>query len=97
MSLQEFGEKWIDVDTDQQIVTAYVGLTPIFATIVSTGRYGPSKTVKGEYRIWAKVAAIAMSSSSQSVSAPPCAEWSAPCVSATCSVVASAPPSTTCS
>jgi lipoprotein-anchoring transpeptidase ErfK/SrfK len=53
-------EKWIDIDTSQQIITAYTGRTPVFATLVSTGRFGPSQTVKGEYRIWAKVAAIAM-------------------------------------
>lgn len=54
------GEKWIDIDVSAQILTAYVGDTPVYAALVSTGREGPSKTVEGEYRIWAKVAAIAM-------------------------------------
>ncbi len=53
-------EKWIDVDIRQQIVTAYRGTVPVFSTLASTGRAGPSRTVKGQYRIWAKVAAIAM-------------------------------------
>jgi hypothetical protein len=53
------GEKWIDVDIDEQIITAYEGETPVYVTMVSSGRYG-SPTVKGEYRIWAKIAAIAM-------------------------------------
>lgn len=53
------GEKWIDVDTFAQIITAYIGEKPVYVTPVSTGRFG-SPTVKGEYRIWAKIAAIAM-------------------------------------
>lgn len=53
-------ERWIDVDVKSQIVTAYVGDTPVYATLVSTGRYGGSRTVKGQFRVWVKVAAIAM-------------------------------------
>jgi lipoprotein-anchoring transpeptidase ErfK/SrfK len=53
------GEKWIDVDTGEQIVTAYEGEIPVYITMVSSGRFG-SPTVKGEYRIWSKIAAIAM-------------------------------------
>jgi lipoprotein-anchoring transpeptidase ErfK/SrfK len=54
-------EKWIDVDIAQQIITAYTGDNPVYAALVSTGRAGrASRTVKGEYRIWAKIAAIAM-------------------------------------
>jgi hypothetical protein len=56
-------ERWIDVDIDEQILTAYEGERPVFATLISSGRRGPSATVKGEYRIWAKVAAIAMDNS----------------------------------
>lgn len=54
------GEKWIDVDVQEQVLTAYEGQRPVFTTMVSSGRRGRSATVKGEYRIWAKVAAIAM-------------------------------------
>jgi hypothetical protein len=54
------GERWVDVDLDRQIITAYEGDTPLYATMVSTGRGGKSRTVKGEFTIWAKIAAIAM-------------------------------------
>jgi lipoprotein-anchoring transpeptidase ErfK/SrfK len=56
----EPNERWIDVDTKQQILTAYQGSTPVYVSLISSGRYGPARTVKGEYRIWAKVSAIAM-------------------------------------
>jgi len=32
------GERWIDVDLDQQVLIAYEGATPVFATLVSSGR-----------------------------------------------------------
>ena len=53
-------EKWIDVNVAQQVLTAYIGDIPVYTTLVSTGRYGASRTVTGEFRIWAKVSAIAM-------------------------------------
>lgn len=31
-------ERWFDVDLDQQILVAYEGLRPVYATLVSTGR-----------------------------------------------------------
>lgn len=52
------GERWIDVDTEQQVVTAYAGETPVFATLASTGRgRGQSiqTTPKGDFRIWVKL------------------------------------------
>lgn len=33
-------EKWFDVDLDAQILVAYEGTRPVYATLVSTGRYG---------------------------------------------------------
>lgn len=54
------GEKWIDVDTTGQVAIAFEGDTPVYVTLVSTGREGPSRTVTGEFRMWGKVAAIAM-------------------------------------
>jgi len=54
------GEKWIDVDVSEQVITAYEGDRPVYAAMVSTGRGGASRTVMGEYRIWVKVSAIAM-------------------------------------
>ncbi|HEY3237225.1 MAG TPA: L,D-transpeptidase [Polyangiaceae bacterium] len=51
-------ERWIDVDLDQQILTAYIGNKAVFSTMVSTGkgREGtPEATPKGAFRIWAKL------------------------------------------
>ncbi|MBN2802827.1 MAG: L,D-transpeptidase [Deltaproteobacteria bacterium] len=53
-------QKWIDVDTNNQIATAYIGDKPVYSTLVSTGRKGPSHTKTGLFNIWVKVAAIAM-------------------------------------
>lgn len=33
-------EKWFDVDLDTQILVAYEGVRPVYATLVSTGKYG---------------------------------------------------------
>ncbi len=33
-------ERWFDVDLDQQILVAYHGARPVYATLVSTGKYG---------------------------------------------------------
>jgi len=60
-------EKWIDVDLERQVITAYVGDAPVYATMISTGRGGKSKTVKGEYRIWSKIAAIAMDNTEEAI------------------------------
>jgi len=50
-------ERWIDVSVTEQVLIAYEGRTPRFATLVSTGadRAG-SATPLGEFRIWAKLA-----------------------------------------
>jgi hypothetical protein len=62
-------ERWIDVDLDRQVITAYEGDAPVYATMVSTGRGGKSRTVKGEYRIWSKIAAIAMDNTEELIEA----------------------------
>lgn len=52
------GERWIDVDTHNQVLTAYEGDKPVFATLVSTGkgREGTElATPKGAFRIWVKL------------------------------------------
>jgi lipoprotein-anchoring transpeptidase ErfK/SrfK len=69
-------ERWVDVDTKTQMLTAYEGKTPVYVTMVSTGRYGGSKTAKGEFRVWAKVSAIAMDNTDEELEAetPPDAE-----------------------
>jgi hypothetical protein len=55
------GELWIDVDLDQQILTAMVGEEPVFTTLVSSGAKSP--TPRGVFRIRNKQAVGAMSSS----------------------------------
>jgi lipoprotein-anchoring transpeptidase ErfK/SrfK len=49
------GEKWFDVDLDSQVMIAYEGASPIYATLVSTGsRKHP--TPWSTRRIWLKYA-----------------------------------------
>ena len=57
------GERWVDVDLATQTLVASEGETPVFATLVSTGkgREGTdSATPKGEFRIWVKLASSNM-------------------------------------
>lgn len=56
----ESGERWLDVDLDEQVVVAYEGRTPVYATLVSTGsKKWPTRT--GIYRFWIKFAETDMS------------------------------------
>ncbi|MFZ1864137.1 MAG: L,D-transpeptidase, partial [Polyangiales bacterium] len=49
-------DRWIDVDVDRQVLVAYEGETPAFATLVSTGRNTKqSETPLGTFRIWVKL------------------------------------------
>lgn len=49
-------ERWIDVDLQEQVLTAYEGDSLIFATLVSTGRpSAQSRTPTGTFRIWVKL------------------------------------------
>ena len=53
-------ERWFDIDLDRQVLVAYEGETPVYATLVSTGsRKFPTEA--GIYRIWIKFAETAMS------------------------------------
>jgi lipoprotein-anchoring transpeptidase ErfK/SrfK len=57
------GERWFDVELATQILTAYVGDEPAFATLVSTGRGQEGTelaTPKGSQRIWVKLQASDM-------------------------------------
>lgn len=57
-------ERWIDVELASQTLVAYEGTTPVFATLVSTGRGGqgtPQATPKGVHRIWVKLRSTDMS------------------------------------
>lgn len=51
-------DQWIDVDVGEQVLVAYRGKTPVFATLVASGRSSP--TPLGNYPIWAKVASMDM-------------------------------------
>lgn len=49
-------DRWIDIDIDQQVLVAYEGRQPTFATLVSTGRNSKqSETPLGVFQIWAKL------------------------------------------
>ncbi len=49
--------RWLDVDISEQVLVAYEGLSPRFATLVSTGRNRRSHaTPLGAHRIWIKLA-----------------------------------------
>lgn len=62
------GEKWIDVSILQQVLVAYEGLTPVYATLVSTGEAGlgdpktTRSTVLGAFRINTKFITTTMDS-----------------------------------
>ncbi|MBI5545994.1 MAG: L,D-transpeptidase [Deltaproteobacteria bacterium] len=47
-------ERWVDIDLAQQVLVAYEGTRPVFATLVSTGG-AHNPTPEGLYRIWVKL------------------------------------------
>ncbi|MBN1656456.1 MAG: L,D-transpeptidase [Deltaproteobacteria bacterium] len=53
--------QWIDVDLGEQVVVAYRGETPQYATLISSGR-PPNRTPRGDYPIWGKASSISMKS-----------------------------------
>jgi len=56
-------ERWLDVDLENQVLTAYEGARPVFVTLVSTGigREGTdTATPKGVHRVWVKLMATDM-------------------------------------
>ena len=54
-------ERWIDVHLDSQTLIAYEGHTPVYATVVSSGRpWRGRETPRGEFRIWVKLATTTM-------------------------------------
>lgn len=52
-------EQWIDVNVGEQVLVAYRGRRPVYATMISSGKN--NKTPLGNYPIWAKVASMDMS------------------------------------
>ncbi len=51
-------DQWIDVDLGEQVLVAYRGEQPVFATLISSGR--SHGTPMGNYPVWAKVASMDM-------------------------------------
>ncbi|WP_407667499.1 L,D-transpeptidase family protein [Myxococcus dinghuensis] len=51
----ESGERWFDVDLDAQVLVAYEGERPVYATLISSGKPG-TDTPEGLYRVWIKFA-----------------------------------------
>lgn len=48
---------WVDIDVSSQVLVAYSGDEPIFATLISSGRAGRNHaTPHGLFRIWVKLA-----------------------------------------
>jgi len=54
------GEKWIHVDLDQQVLVAYEGRLPVFATLIASGKEGYD-TPTGIYRVGHSYLSITMS------------------------------------
>jgi len=49
-------DRWIDVDIERQVLVAYEGTTPMFATLVSPGRNNKhSETPTGIFEFWVKL------------------------------------------
>jgi hypothetical protein len=56
-------ERWLDVDTTSQVLTAYEGDRPVFATLISTGKGATGTeqaTPLGKHRIWVKLVSTDM-------------------------------------
>jgi hypothetical protein len=53
--------QWVDVDLGEQVVVAYLGAEPVYATLTSSGRE-PNHTPRGNYPVWGKASAITMKS-----------------------------------
>lgn len=51
-------DQWIDVNLGEQVLVAYRGAEPVYATLVASGKGSP--TPRGNYPIWAKVASMTM-------------------------------------
>lgn len=63
-------ERWIDVSLDQQLLVAYEGDKPVYATLVSSGKKGNDeesfRTPKGKWRIKTKHISSSMAGSTAS-------------------------------
>ncbi|MBF5040981.1 L,D-transpeptidase family protein [Aggregicoccus sp. 17bor-14] len=52
-------ERWLDVDLQEQVLVAYEGAQPVYATLISSGASG-HETPEGLYRIWIKFGEVDM-------------------------------------
>ncbi len=72
------GERWVDVDVDLQVLVAYEGPLPVYATMVSSG-LKDTPTDTGTYRVWKKASEADMKGLSgedpYSVSTVPWTQW----------------------
>jgi hypothetical protein len=53
--------QWFDVDLGEQIVVAYQGDQPVYATLTASG-HEPNHTPRGNYPIWGKGTSVTMKS-----------------------------------
>jgi len=66
------GEKWIDISIENQVLIAWQGKTPVYATLVSTGQDGmgdpltTKSTIRGTFRIRDKHVTTTMDSNGRS-------------------------------
>lgn len=66
------GEKWIDISIENQVLVAWQGKTPLYATLVSTGQDGmgdpltTKSTIRGTFRIRDKHVTTVMDSNGRS-------------------------------
>ncbi|NBD07643.1 L,D-transpeptidase family protein [Corallococcus sp. c25j21] len=54
-SIVEPGARWLDVDLEAQVLIAYEGDRPVYATLISSGKPG-TDTPEGLFRVWVKFA-----------------------------------------
>jgi lipoprotein-anchoring transpeptidase ErfK/SrfK len=66
------GERWIDISIENQVLVAWAGKTPLYATLVSTGQDGmgdwqtTKSTIRGTFRIRDKHVTATMDSNGRS-------------------------------
>jgi len=53
-------ERWVDINLKQQVLVAYEGFQPVYATLISSGRLDP--TPRGIFRIYLKYGETSMGS-----------------------------------
>ncbi|RKG90163.1 murein L,D-transpeptidase [Corallococcus terminator] len=61
-SIVDPGAKWLDVDLESQVLIAYEGDRPVYATLISSGSPG-TDTPEGLFRVWVKFAEADMTGS----------------------------------